>query len=382
MEALVEMAHRPEFLALTMPAQANRSAKAQEEVLLRSLSDSHRPEIVARLKVVLAGIREDGAIRSPGVMEGSDGSSFGAAGPISETTWQQVWESLHSAADPSPNSSTAPSAHGADTANASPPTTAMDPPSEPPQREGQERALWKVVGAVAVTVTLAAATLTALRANLFCTSLGLCSVEVIEAATAALAQAEQTAGRLNKADSLTDYDQATRELASQVRRIARDGVFSEAQRNNLKTLKENASAALERSKRENIDRRTVQEVRAKRKSIQSLPWLQAEENRLQLLQQLKQVSRQSFSHEEAQSLRQQLQRPQMQPPPAQEPNNADRQAAPAEIQPKPCLNCHGVKPREEPTLDWRGWSGPRKQPPPEPAEQGSADAPYRKEPLW
>jgi hypothetical protein len=377
MEPLAEMAHRPEFLALAMPAQANRSAKAQEEALLRSLSETHRPEIVARLKVVLAGIREKGATRSPMVMDEMDDSSIGPSHPISETTWRQVWESLHSAPEPSPNSSTAPSAHGADTTNAIPPPTAVVPPSKPPQRTGQERAVWRVVGVVAVTVTLAAATLTALRANLFCASLGLCSVEVIDAATAALEKAEQTSVRLNKANSLTDYDQARRDLARQVRRIARDGVFSEAQRNSLKTLQENASTALERSKRENIDRQTVQAVRAKSKSVQSLPWLQAEKTRLELLQRLKQISPKSFSHEEAQALREQLQ-----PPPAEEPNNAVRQPGPTQIQPKPLPNWRRVRPREEPTLDWRGRSGPKQQPPPDPAEQRSGNAPYRKEPLW
>jgi hypothetical protein len=162
-----------------------------------------------------------------------------------------------------------------------------------------------------------------------------------------------------------------------VRRIERDGVFSEAQRNSLKTLQENARTALERSKSENLDRQTVQEVRAKSNAVQSLPWLQAEKNRLQLLQRLRQVSPKSFSHEEAQALLQQLQ-----PPPAEEPNTADRQPGRAQIQAKPSLNWRRVRPREEPTLDWRGWSGPREQPAPEPAEEGSADAPYRKEPLW
>jgi hypothetical protein len=234
-----------------------------------------------------------------------------------------------------------------------------------------------VVGAVAVTVTLAVATLTALRANLFCSSLGLCSVEVIDAATAALDKAEQTAARLNKANTLTDYDQATRDLAYQLRRIEHDGVFSEAQRNRLKTLQESASTALERSKRENVDRQTVQEVRDKNKSVQSLPWLQAEKNRLQLLQRLKQISPKSFSHGEAQALRQQLQ-----PPPAEEPKNAYRQPDPAQIQSKPLLDWRRVRPREEPTLDWRGRSGPRLQPPADPAELGSDNTPYRKEPLW
>lgn len=377
---LEAMAHRPEFLGLAMPPPANRpdkaQAQAQVEALLRSLSDSHRPEIVARLKVVLTGIRERGASRSLGVMEAMDGSSFGASRPISETTWQQVWESLHSSPEPAAIASTAPSTPGAETNNSGTPT-AVDPPSEHPQRKRQGLAVWGVVGAFAVTGTLVAATLTALRANLFCASVGLCSVEVIDAATAALGKAEQTAIQLNKATTITDYDQATRDLQRQVRRIERDGVFSEAQRNSLKTLQENVSMALERSKGENVDRKTVQEVRAKSGSVQSLPRLQAEKTRLQLIQRLKQVSSKSFSYGEAQALREQLQ-----PPPAEKPTNSYRRPDQAQPQSEPLLDWRRVPPRREPGQSWRGWKRPDPQPTPARVDPGSDNTPYRKEPLW
>jgi hypothetical protein len=395
LEPLTAMAQRPEFLALAIPPQANRpgqtQADAQEEALLRSLSVSHRPEMVARLKAVLKGVREQGASRSSHVMELMDRTSVETSRPISETTWQQFWESLHSAPDPSPNASTEPTAP--ETTSQEPSTTPMvvDPPSEQPRREGHGRAVRGVLGAVAVTGALAAGALTALRANVFCASLGLCSVEVIDAATAALEKAEQTAMRLNKATAITDYDQATQDLERQVRRIERDGVFSEAQRNSLKTLQDSVNRAVERSKRENADHKTVQEVRAKSGTVQSLPWRQAEKRRLQYLQRLQPIAPNSFSYREAQALRQQLQPPPpipteprevKNPPPSEEPASSYRQPAQAKPPSEPLLDWRRVSPRKEPTNDWRGWSRPRQQPPPAPVDQGSDDAPYRKEPLW
>jgi predicted O-linked N-acetylglucosamine transferase (SPINDLY family) len=233
-------------------------------------------------------------------------------------------------------------------------------------RKRKSLPMWELVGAIAAMGTLTTVTLTALRANHFCKSLGLCSVEVIDAATAALENAEQAAMRLNKASAITDYEQCVKDLERQVRRIARDGVFTEAQRNSFKSLQKKMSIALARLEREKGDQQTVQEVRSNIGSVQRLLLLKAEKKRLQFLQRLQQISPKSFSHGEAHALRQQLQPPpakpaqQFNPPPPEQPIHSNREptldwrVAPRR---EPTHDWR-VAPRREPTLDWRGWKRP------------------------
>ncbi len=87
LEPLKLMVQRPEFLALAMPSQANRQTNAQdqEEALLESFIKIYRPEIMARLMDVLAGVREKWASRSPMDIEPIDGKSLELSDLISQS---------------------------------------------------------------------------------------------------------------------------------------------------------------------------------------------------------------------------------------------------------------------------------------------------------
>jgi hypothetical protein len=326
LEPLEAMAQRPEFLALAMPRQANlpTNAQDQEEALLQSLGDSHSPELVARLKEVLAGVRENGASRSPWIMEPIDGKSPESSYAISDKDYNKYLQVLNSASVSSSVSSPAPSDQGGESSGSIPPPPSRDDPPGRPQQMREGLPVWRLVGAIAAAGTLAAMALSALQANRFCTTLGLCSVEVIVAATAALEKAEQTAMRLNKANTIADYEQGTRDLARQVRRIERNGVYSEVQRNSLKSLLKQVNMALARLEREKGERQTsigVQPIHSNR------------------------------------------QNPSMKPA-------------------EPLLDSRRVEPRREPINDSRGWKRPNQSPPSARVDQGSDNAPYRKEPLW
>jgi len=111
LEPLKVMVQLPEFLALAMPRQANRQtdAQEQEEALLRSFSKIYRPEIMARLRNVLAGVLEKGASRSPMVNEAIDGKSPESSGPISLSELGEHLKRLNLDPASSSTSSTVPS---------------------------------------------------------------------------------------------------------------------------------------------------------------------------------------------------------------------------------------------------------------------------------
>lgn len=365
LEPLAAMARRPEFRSLASACQANHQSSTPEEVLLRSLGDRHGPELVTRLRAVLASVRDNQAARSLQVGE-SGGGRVADAPPISETTWQRYWESLH--ANPVATSATPappPDPRGESGTAAPKPSEATEPFMQ--QQQGhQGLPVWGVVGAVAVVGALTAGGVIALQANRFCESLGLCSVAAINQATAALEAAEQTARRLNKAKTITAYEQDIRELDTQVRRREQDGVFSEAQRNSLKRLQQELSLARARLEKEKDDLRTVREVSAESRTLQDLPSLQAEKKRLALLQRLKDISPQGFALEDAQALRERLQPP------------------PPRFTPVPVLRRfdNPAATRELPTQDGRsrGHSTPPAASPS--PDQGGSSAPCREVPLW
>ena len=109
LEPLEELAYRPEFLAFAMPRQASLHAQDHEEFLLGFLKTSYSPEIVARLREVLLGVREQGAIRFPQATDPSGGNSSDSSGPISVPIWQEYMQQFNSDPVSSTVSSVAPS---------------------------------------------------------------------------------------------------------------------------------------------------------------------------------------------------------------------------------------------------------------------------------
>ena len=149
LEPLKLMVQRPEFLALAMPRLANRQTNGQdqEEALLRFLSTSYSPEIVARLREILTGVREQWASRSPKIIEHTDVTSSESSSPISLTDWQEYMKHFNSASISSSNSSTAPSDQAGQTNDSIPPQTSLDDLHVPPQQLHQD---WKVNKPIAI----------------------------------------------------------------------------------------------------------------------------------------------------------------------------------------------------------------------------------------
>ena len=149
LEPLKLMVQRPEFQALAMPCLANRQTNAenQEEALLRFLSTSYSPEIVARLREILTGIREQWASRSPKIIEHTDLSLSESSSPISLSDWQEHMKHFNSASISSSNSSTAPSDQAGQANDSIPPQTSLDDLHDPPQQLHQD---WKVNKPIAI----------------------------------------------------------------------------------------------------------------------------------------------------------------------------------------------------------------------------------------
>jgi hypothetical protein len=227
-----------------------------------------------------------------------------------------------------------------------------EPPPEPPGR-----AVWWWVVVVFGLGVLGAGAMTALQSNRFCASLRFCSVERVESVNAALAAAQRTTKRLEDAANMKAFEDEAAYLEGQLQQIGRDGVISDAQRDTLNQLRRKADEAEVRLKREHHHQRIVDQVGAALRSRSP-----TEQERRHWLQELQPVAATSFSHREAQALRQRLQPPPP-PPPRRQPN----------------LSAPPSSPRFTPPALPRATRATR---PSAPVSGSGDDAPYRTEPLW
>ena len=313
LEPLEELAYRPEFLALAAPHGPKPQLQAQREALLKVLGELHGAEMVDRVGAVLEGLLEKGPFPASEAIQPGDGAFSeapgprDAPGPISDAALQKHWQSLHSAAVEASVSSTNAPEREIEASVPIPPRTLGEHRFErlPEVRNG--RGVWWLVGAVATMGLLGAGGLIALRANHFCKSFGFCSVASFNAATIAVNTAQQTATQLQKANTISAYEQVSKTLELQLQRIEDAGVVSEAQRNSLKSLRGDLSLALARLEREKGDLQIVRQVRAE--ISKGLPGLPSKAQSLQLLSRLQPIAPESFSHKEAQALRGQLRPP-------------------------------------------------------------------------
>lgn len=156
LEPLKVMVQRPEFLALAMLRQANRQTNAQdqEEALLGSFSKIYRPEIMARLRNVLAGVREKGASRSPMVIEAIDGKSPESSGPISLSELGEHLKRLNLDPASSSASSIAPPDQTGQTSDSIPSQTSPEDYHERKQQMRQDRKADNSIDIEALDITL------------------------------------------------------------------------------------------------------------------------------------------------------------------------------------------------------------------------------------
>jgi hypothetical protein len=230
-----------------------------------------------------------------------------------------------------------------------------EPTGRPPKPTG--RAVWWWVVVVVGLGVLGAGAMTALQSNRFCASLRFCSVERVETVNAALAATQRTTKRLEDAANLKAFEDETAYLEGQLQQIGRDGVISDAQRDTLNQLRRKADEAKVRLKREHHDQRIVDQVGAALRSRSP-----TEQERRHWLQELQPVAATSFSHREAQALRQRLQPPPP-PPPRPQPNPSDPPSSLRFTSPAPSR-------------------ATRATPPSAPVSGSGDDAPYRTDPLW
>ena len=238
-----------------------------------------------------------------------------------------------------------------------PPQPPEEPVEDAPgiQPEPRGRAVWWWAVTVVALGALGTGAMTAIQNNRFCGSLGFCSVEKFETVNTALAAAQQTAQRLEEASSLKPFEADTADLEGQLVQIERDGVISDAQRDALNRLRREAFVAQARLKREHRDQRIVVKVGADLGTRSP-----TEQERRHWLQELQPIAASSFSHREAQTLRQRLQPPS----PSGSRFNSPKTATAPSFAPK------------APPLPTRDIPSPS-------PESGSGDnAPYRPEPLW
>lgn len=376
---LKDLVSRPGFQALSSQPSANGGTRAQREALLNVLGETYQPQVVARLGAFLDGylasppgqacIVPPGGAASRGQTSLGSGTPAGAA-PAAVTAIAETVilgdddeDAANAAADPA----------------AGPAAGAVDTPA---RTSWKGRKLALLLGGVVAALALTAGA--ALRSNLLCASLGLCSAASIEAAATALEEAQKAANALDEAKDLRSYEAKLNDLDRQLDLIASDAGLSSSQRNKRKQLQQRAEKERDRLKREKAHQQTLKQVNSERESIGKLAPQAAEERRAALLGRLASIPADSFSHTEAETLRLELTPA---PPPAPsvpEPSQVPEGAMQAPpLQPPPQQEAPGWQtPAPAPTPRWSPPPPRYSPPPPSPRDEGDSNAPYRDEPLW
>lgn len=370
---LKDLVSRPGFKVLTGQRLANGSTKAHREALLNVMGETYQPQVLGRLNAFLDGYL---------------GSQPTSAGSSSSTAWTDT--------APPPPASAVPETEVIDdddstsTAAAGTGPTASSAAVETSARPGR-RILLLAAGTAGV---LAVATGAALRGNLLCAPLGLCSAASIEKAATALEEAEKATSALDRAKDLASYERALGDLERQLDLVESDSGLSKSQRESRKRLQQQAEKARARQKQEKGHQQTVQQVKKERESLGKLAPAAADERRAALVSRLEPIPSQSFSHGQAEELRLELAPPAPAAPaaPEPEPGGASQAPAPPAAAPErapawqePAPASRWSPPQTQAPAPAPRWSPPpqRSNPPPQgSSDGGGSDAPYRDEPLW
>lgn len=360
---LKDLVSRPGFQALAAMRFGNSSTRAQRDALLQALAETYQPQVVNRLGDFL-----DGFLQPPRTTDAPPPTMSSAAPapgvPSAGFRSTPVAETVILDEEPSGSESLFREAPASASA-AEVSTTPVPEHVKPAWASGRGIA---VAGVGLALVGLAG--VGALRGNLLCAPLGLCSAEAIQSSTEALERAQTAATTLDKAADLAAYDRSLRELERQLDKIESEAGLSDRQRNLRKRLQTQVAQARTRLSNETRHRRTVQDVSKESATLSKLAPQAAEERRKALRGRLASVPAQSFAASQAKELRQQLEPPP--PPPPMVTAGPGRGSATWQ---------------ESPVTSPPAWSPPPRQsyssrPPAASAQGGSVGAPYRDEPIW
>ncbi len=355
---LKDLVSRPGFQALAAMRGDNGSTRAQRDALLQALAETYQPQVVHRLADFL-----DGFLRQPRSAETSAPAEAAAPAqpprsmPLRSLTVAEtvILEEEAMAFDLQPSQATA------STPIAWVPPQAAVAQAKPGWASGRGILLLGLGVALAGLGGAAA-----LRGNLLCAPLGICSAAAIQSATMALERAQMAATDLDKAPDLPAYERSLGELERQLDKIESDAGLSDKQRNLRARLQTQLGQARIRLQQENNHRLTVQRVSTESATVGKLAPQAAEERRAALRRRLGTVPAASFAAPKAKELRQRLEPP---PPPPPAPVSAPPASAASTWQAPP-----------------RGWTPPPRErfnpPPASSAHDGAIGAPYRDEPIW
>ncbi|MFN9546965.1 MAG: hypothetical protein ACK6AD_07840 [Cyanobacteriota bacterium] len=285
MAPLEKMVRRPEFLLFASRQQVSH-ALLQRDILLNVLGETHSAEVVDRLGIVLDGWLRQTGLSSPQESDSLFSDQSSDSPIFSNQVWERHWQSFQQASIPQPSDLT-------------------------PWRD---RLTWGLMGAVTLVI-LSAVSLGVLRGNWFCSSYGVCSVASIKITITALEEAQKASEHLDNARDIKGYKHALKILEDQLQRVTTNVVLSQVQRDNLQDLQTKKREAHRRLKREKKEQQILRQVSNTRAMIPRLNPRRAQQTRLRLLRQLEQISSNSFSHRQAETLRQDLQSLQLLPLP-------------------------------------------------------------------
>lgn len=377
---LKDLVSRPGFQALSSHTSANGSTRAKCEALIHALGETYQPQVVERLGAFLDGYLETttgqkgsgphGGTASSGNASRGSGALASAAPPMGAAIAETMIDG---------DGDDEQAANAAASPIADPDSGAVAKPAQP-SRKGRKFPI--LLGGVVAALVLTAGG--ALRNNLLCDPLGLCSAASIEAAATALEEAQKAANALDRATDLSDYKAKLAELDRQLDLIASDAGLSGNQRKKRKQLQEQAAKARDRVKREKAHQQTLKQVNSGQESIGKLAPQAAEQRRAALLRRLEPIPAESFSHGEAEKLRLELTPAPPPAPSAPEPSQTPggaTQAPPSEPPPQEEAPAWQA-PAPAPTPRWTPPPPRYSPPPPSARNKEESNAPYRDEPLW
>ncbi len=357
---LRDLVGRPGFQSLDALRLGQGSRQAQRDALLQSLGETYNPQVLARLAAFL-----DGYLESQAPNRVSNSGSFPPGSPPQPSTVPvSSWNPASTVpmtvvADPSDLPTPAP---GVPFASPAPPASAATTSGT---RSNGRRMPLLVAGSVVVLALAVGATL---RANFLCAPFGVCSAASIDAANAALDQAQEAAVALGKANDLTTYEQSLDDLDRHLGKITTDALLGRSGQDTRKQLEEKARKGRDRLRQEKRHQLTVQQVKADLESSEAMPQQAAAARRTALVRRLDSVPSGSFASSQAVALREELDPPRLQP-----------LTVPTSPEPTPSLDSAPLAPQAPSPA-------PRYVPPqsssPPAASSGGSSAPYRDVPLW